>query len=161
MMPWTQAIAMPTQHFHRQELLVQFQSIQPFRRDTQKRDHLRGYGPGVFEACHTDRLCFHPQDRRQSQDEIRSREQAFSDFDIEVLTLSARKIERPFLDLEVFRKSPHLSADARQRRCQKRQGHGAIGLCFILAKLPSRLNQSRMGGEMARMVYFSLCLLVQ
>jgi hypothetical protein len=50
-----------------------------------------------------------------------------------MLTLSTRKIERTFLDLEVFRESPHLSADARQCGCQKRHDHDAIGPIFIRA----------------------------
>jgi hypothetical protein len=48
-----------------------------------------------------------------------------------MLALSTRKIERTFLDLKVFRKSPHLSANARQWGCQKWHGHGAIALFFI------------------------------
>jgi hypothetical protein len=48
-----------------------------------------------------------------------------------MLTLATREIERAFLNLEIFRKSPHLSADTRQFGCQKRHGHGAIALFFI------------------------------
>ena len=70
--------------------------------------------PATPIAC-----AFTPKTEDSPQDEIGSREQTFSDFDVEMLALSTGKIERTFLNLEVFRNRPHLSADARQRCCQK------------------------------------------
>jgi hypothetical protein len=48
-----------------------------------------------------------------------------------MFTLSTGEIQRMLLNLEIFRERPHLSANARQRRRQKRHGHGAIALFFI------------------------------
>ena len=60
-----------------------------------------------------------------------------------------------FLDLEIFRKSPHLSADARQRRCQKRHGHGAIRPLLHSHVIALTAQSIWIGDETTRMVYFS------
>ena len=56
MMPGTQAISMAAQHLDRQNLLVKFQSRDPFFRHAVKRDELGRHCPGVLEARGADAL---------------------------------------------------------------------------------------------------------